>query len=166
MPRRRPAIESEPPPPAASTPPDGGAGRYSLVAPRRERTRAPQRRPLTVLVLEAAESVGRFVLDILSIAGHAPMHARSVAEARLRLEEARFDLVMLDLQLDGESCTELLSELTATSEPPAIIVVSSYRLAEPIAREHGVSFVRKPFDVADLIDAIERAVFERPSIAP
>ena len=162
----RPVTDSELPPKVLATHPEDGAGRYSLVAPRGDRGRSRQRRPLTALIIEADEGVGRFVIDVFSLSGHAPLLARSLSDARLRLEEAPFDLVLLDLQVDGESSAELLNDLTTHEARPAIVLASSHRRAAAIADELGLTFLPKPFEVADLMSTVDRAVFERPSLPP
>jgi DNA-binding response OmpR family regulator len=139
------------------------AGRYSMVAAPRAVSKTRQRRSITALVIEADAEVARFAIDILSLSGQAPMHARSLAEARLRLGEGRFDVVLLDLRIDGESSTELLTQLSTSREPPAIVLVSANKRAETIAKEHGGRYVPRTFDVAELTCAIDEALAGRAS---
>ena len=154
-----PAAPSDLPPPAQTARPERGAGRYALVSspPLHSGSFPAIRRPLTVLVVEDDEGVAAIILEVLKQADHHPVHVRSLDAARDYIDRQQPDVITLDLQLDGELGSDLLGELAGQMGMPPIVVVSASRLAEGIAGEHGVTFVRKPFDIDDLTHAIERA---------
>ncbi len=66
------------------------------------------------------------------------------------------DLVVLDLRMpyiDGPTFIECLRARPESKRTPVLIVSGALRRAVP-ARMHGFRVVRKPFDVAKLMDAV------------
>jgi len=115
------------------------------------------RRPLAVLVVEDDDGVAATMLELLTQAGHHPVHVATLAAARAYVATHQPDVITLDLQLDGELGSDLLGELAGQMGMPPIVVVSASSLAAGVAEEHGVTFVRKPFDIDDVTRAVERA---------
>ena len=154
-----PVTESDLPPPARVGRAAQDAGRYALLSspPLRSGSFPTIRRPLAVLVVEDDAGVAATMIEVLTHAGHQPAHAPTLAAAREYVDTHQPDVITLDLQLDGELGSELLGELAGQMGMPPIVVVSASSLAEGVAREHGVTFVRKPFDIDDLTHAVERA---------
>lgn len=89
----------------------------------------------------------------------------SVAEAQQYLTDHPVDLVLLDLNLNGDSGFDLLSRITAGSFHTIVISASIDRALA--AFEYGVlDFVPKPLDRQRLAKAFERLYSVRSSDAP
>lgn len=81
--------------------------------------------------------------------------AGTLDEAKSTLEKADFDVLMLDLNLNGRDGFDLLKQLAA--RPFHTIVVSAYPQRAIEAYDLGViDFVTKPFDQARLSQSFER----------
>jgi two-component system, chemotaxis family, chemotaxis protein CheY len=81
-------------------------------------------------------------------------------EAMKSLGQAKFDLIISDLNMDGMSGTDLLAKVRehpVLKDMPFLLATSEcYRPAEGLS--DGSGFVAKPFSVADLKNAIEGVV--------
>lgn len=81
-------------------------------------------------------------------------------EAMKSLGQAKFDLIISDLNMDGMSGTDLLQKVRehpVLKDMPFLLATSEcYRPAEGL--NNGSGFVAKPFSVADLKSAIEGVV--------
>jgi DNA-binding NtrC family response regulator len=87
--------------------------------------------------------------------------AMNLTEARVYLAVAMPDVMILDLNLEGEFGGDLLAELATLREAPATVLVSAYPFAGLVAQRYGVELVRKPFGLDELDAAIDRARKER-----
>lgn len=86
--------------------------------------------------------------------------ASSVAEALAMLDKTKYNLLILDLMIRGETCIPIVlkAKMLWPDNPPAICIVSAMRNAEKIANDNGVfSFVKKPFS----LDSIDEIVVRR-----
>lgn len=82
-------------------------------------------------------------------------HSEDLAEALELMEQEVFDLVLLDLNLNGDDGFELLKE--TVSRPFHTIIISAYKEKAIIAFEYGVlDFVPKPFNEERLAGAFLR----------
>ncbi len=108
--------------PAGNTPPG------ALV----QRGAAPAR-PAHLLLVEDEPHARDVLLSELTAAGHRLSTARSLREARHRLAEAAFDLVILDVGLPDGSGLDLCAEVRRTSEVPVLIVSAAGTPEERIA---------------------------------
>jgi DNA-binding response OmpR family regulator len=111
---------------------------------------------MRVLVVEDDRDLRDVVVEILAEAGHEAVEAADVATARRELA-SRFHVVLLDLHIAGESAEPLLAELCTAGVP---VVLSSADVSDKgraVAGRWSLSFVPKPFDLDQLLDALECA---------
>ena len=94
----------------------------------------------------------------LEAAGYAPTTCGALAEARREIARSKPAVVIVDLSLPGEFGADLLEELSNRADAPAAVVCSAFSLAELIAARYRIPCVRKPFELDQLLDAIERAI--------
>jgi len=92
------------------------------------------------------------------------VEATTLAEARSSVAADRFDLVILDLRLPDGDGLSLARELSETSDPPAILVLSANvheddRRAAAEAGAH--AFVGKPYRPPDLVVELDRLLAAR-----
>jgi CheY-like chemotaxis protein len=146
-------IESDLPPPFTPGRVDREAGRYF-------RSSAPPSDKLHVLVVEDDEVVRGTIQEIVAEQGHTAVSAANLTEARVYLAVAMPDVMVLDLNLEGEFGGDLLPELATLHGAPTTVLVSAYPFAGLVAERYGVELVRKPFSIGDLERAIDRAWIE------
>jgi PAS domain S-box-containing protein len=109
----------------------------------------------SVLVVDDEESIREIVQEGLSARGLKVDCAASVADARSRLAERTYDIVLCDLNLPGLPGTELLQRLGEHAEQsPQAFVFMTGDLVEPARaaalREKGAHILQKPFHVSAL----------------
>ncbi|WP_323756028.1 LytTR family DNA-binding domain-containing protein [Roseivirga sp.] len=102
-----------------------------------------------------AKRIERMAREILGNTLQSLTHINTLHEALVFIENNSLDLVLLDLNLNGDNGFELLK--TAVSHPFHTIVVSAYKDQAITAFEYGVlDFVPKPFNRDRLEQALNR----------
>jgi nucleotide-binding universal stress UspA family protein/CheY-like chemotaxis protein len=86
----------------------------------------------------------------------------NVSEGLQALSTDPPDLLVLDINLpDGEGW-EIAAEAQSRTPPPLVIIVSSNRVSRSMLRERNIfRYFPKPFDMADILTAIEEAKLAR-----
>jgi CheY-like chemotaxis protein len=117
--------------------------------------------PVDILVVEDNADNRKLVVRMLVEEGFHGEAVESAEEALIRLEQRRFDLVLMDVKLprmDGKECTRRLRQNPRFKDLP-IIAVS----AHVVGKQHeeilasGVSaLVTKPIDMDELLATIRR----------
>jgi CheY-like chemotaxis protein len=113
-----------------------------------------------VLIVEDEEAIREVIADVLQDRGFRVMSASNGAEALRRLEQARPDVMVLDLLMPVMHGWAFMEEYAeGTGGPPIPIVVLSVNPALPrsFARFGVRHILAKPFNVDELIDAVEDA---------
>lgn len=124
-----------------------------------------RRQALTpTLVVEDDVVIRGAIRGALEDAGFHPIECADLGRARAAIERVRPAVVVLDLALGDEFGTDLLDELAAREEAPAVVICSAFGLANLIAARYSVPYVRKPFELDTLVREVERAIDE--SLAP
>ncbi|HTD77807.1 MAG TPA: response regulator transcription factor [Chloroflexota bacterium] len=118
----------------------------------------------SVLVVEDDPDVARGLMESLEYADYRVWHAIDGRDARAQIDRARPDLIMLDLMLPDVDGLVLCSLLKSLADVPIIVCSGTSRRSDPIlALKLGADdFVRKPYDLEDLLARIE-AVLRRAS---
>ena len=120
--------------------------------------------PRPLLLVDDEGAFRRGVADWLSSSGFEVTEASTVAEALERLEGFAYDVVLTDLRLpDGEG-TVVLEAARARYPDIVVLVVTghgSIRAAVDAIRQGAADFVTKPFQLAELDLALERALERR-----
>src|SRR5438105_9215433 len=118
----------------------------------------------SVLVVEDDPAVTRTLVDALALADYRVWHAIDGQDARGQIERARPDLILLDLMLPDVDGLVLCSFLKGLADVPIVICTASARRSDPVlALKLGADdFVRKPFDVEDLLARIEAVLRRAP----
>lgn len=119
----------------------------------------------TVLIVEDEEPILELIAVNLEHAGHAPLRARSVAEAQKLIGQALPDLVLLDWMLPDESGLAFAKRLRADRRTKAIPIIMLTARAEERDKVAGLEagaddYVTKPFSPRELVARI-RAVLRR-----
>jgi DNA-binding response OmpR family regulator len=112
-----------------------------------------------ILVIEddarLAEAVGAILADEWDVEV-----AHNADQALHQWEQRRSDLLVLDLQLSGDmDGIDIYQEIRRRSGlRPRAIVLSGVNQAECAARALGLSFIKKPFQLDDLIGTVRRVL--------
>ena len=108
-----------------------------------------------VLVVDDDEGLARFIVEVLTDAGHHAEAVSSAALARRRVEATGYDVVVTDLRMPGVLVVdEHAAQLLGPGEP----VGELPELVEAAAIEEGVE--REGHHVAEVVQAAHRARVE------
>ena len=122
---------------------------------------------LSILVVEDDVATAELVRTILNdVPGWGATVVHDAAAAREVFKHVVLEVLVLDVNLPGITGIELLELLRGDphwKEPP--IVLMSANVNQPELRtvrwqDGGIRFIRKPFDIDELVEAVQRAVEE------
>jgi DNA-binding LytR/AlgR family response regulator len=116
---------------------------------------------MNILIVEdesrIAKRIERMTRDTFGNSLQSLTHINTIHEALTFIENKSIDLILLDLNLNGDNGFELLS--TAVSGSFHTIIISAYKDQAITAFEYGVlDFVPKPFNRDRLEQAFNRAI--------
>jgi len=86
--------------------------------------------------------------------------AATLAEARARLRQRHFDLVLLDLALGDGSGWDLLADLEAMTLPPSIVVFSAQEVDPPQHARVAAVLLKAQTSNAELLQTLQRVLGE------
>ena len=118
-----------------------------------------------VLVVEDQESVRKIVVAMLSRNGYEVIQARDAAEALTMAAERRFDLLLTDIVMPGQSGTELADALTEQRSDHRVLFMSGYSgglFGTQRELDASETIIHKPFHEADLLVAVRTALRAPP----
>jgi two-component system CheB/CheR fusion protein len=110
---------------------------------------------MRVLVVDDDPDVLQVIEDILNTSGIGVTGAGSTGRARARLAAKRYDVLVIDAPMERHADAALAREAWADGMPVLMLPTDEHEVAG--LRAAGLPFVRKPFRIQQLIDAIERA---------
>ncbi len=155
-------------------PVDGSGARFLLTWSRSDLVAAEDSAPMSrarpqiladvrVLLLEDDASVAEFVMAALEARGAGVVHvADEVAMSSVILKE--FDAALVDLSPLGGDAPRVVERLRADAPSLPLVIVSGSVSAQPMEGVRAFRWVRKPFEVAELVEALNdvlrRAVVE------
>ena len=120
-----------------------------------------------ILVVDDDESTRGMVHSVLTRHGFAVEVVNSGNEAISRLTSNRYDAVVLDIMMPDGSGHQVL-EVLAVQRPgvKCVVVISATSLAnlEQVDDANVAAKLRKPFDIADLVDALESCLDTLPAL--
>jgi DNA-binding response OmpR family regulator len=118
----------------------------------------------SVLVVEDDPDVARTLVDGLEYADYRVWHAVDGHEAREHIERARPDLILLDLMLPDIDGLVLCSLLKSIADVPIVVCSGTARRSDPVLslKLGADDFVRKPFELDDLLARIEAVLRRAP----
>ncbi len=154
MPKRKPGDEKDP----------GVARKKARAASAEQATQAPgveRRDAPRILSIDPSTRSRQQVEQALAPIGARCDGAATIAESRKAMSAQRYDVVIIDDQVDGGAGLQLVRELAAGDEPVRFIVLSSRShldAAVEAMRCGAVDFVVKPFVARELADRVTAAV--------
>jgi DNA-binding response OmpR family regulator len=112
---------------------------------------------MRVLVVEDEAPLRRIVARNLTSRGVDVSEAGTAAEAVQNVEQARPDLLLLDINLPDKTGWDVLRELKRRGNEVPVIVVSAVRVSQHRLDEfHPVAYLPKPFPIDSLLRLIVR----------
>src|SRR6056297_754583 len=110
-----------------------------------------------ILVVEDEAVIRSALRRLLERSGYVVAEAGSVAEAEGSHALSEFDLIISDLRLPGAPGTDLIRK---AGKVPVLIMTSyaSLRSAVDSMRMGAVDYIAKPFDHADMLQAVQRVI--------
>lgn len=115
--------------------------------------------PRRVLIVDDDETIRGFLTELLTDEGYETRVATNGAEGLELLRGWCPDAIMLDMMmpvLDGWSFREAQLALPGAAEVPVIVLSASRDLGDGVAAFAPAACVPKPFDLAPLLDTLER----------
>jgi DNA-binding NtrC family response regulator len=106
-----------------------------------------------VLLVDDEEAARYGMRRALERSGYRIEEAESVESARKRIEEFKPDMILLDVNMPGESGLSLLNELREKEESPHVIIITAHgseRMAVEVIKSGAYDYLSKPFEVDDL----------------
>lgn len=116
---------------------------------------------MRILIIEDDHVLGPALYDFLQTQGYGAQLLTRGDELLLRLQETHFDLLVLDLNLPGQSGLEALRQLRqANHQVPVLILTARDALEDRVAGlDAGADdYVTKPFELAELAARIRALV--------
>jgi two-component system response regulator RegA len=111
----------------------------------------------SILVIDDERDIGFLMKRILESEGHEVTHVLNLRSALDSLAERSFDLVFLDLNLNGEWGLDLIPHLEESDDSTRIAVITAIRNSET-RRElerAGIDIViQKPFKRAEILEVL------------
>ena len=116
----------------------------------------------TVLVVEDEVPLRQAVVKILRNAGFVVLEANdgSAAIDLLRANVERINLILLDLTIPGASSAQVVAEAAQTRPDIRVILTSAYSqemVTAPLSAPQICGFIRKPFQLEELVKALQYA---------
>ena len=119
----------------------------------------------TILVIDDELALRVMLEEVLTDEGYQVVAMGSGREALARLGEVRPDLIVCDLmmpRLDGRQLCRAIHADPVHRGVPVVLMSAGYQAVEASTEAPYAAFVRKPFQVAALLNAIEQ-VLRRPA---
>jgi two-component system response regulator LytT len=124
---------------------------------------------MRVLIVEdeapAARRLQRLTANHLGAKLQEALHVETVEQARTALATSRFDLVLLDLDLNGADGFEILRNSPNASQIVVVVVSARTDRAIDAFDNAVVDFVSKPVNEERLVRALDRAFEAKPRAA-
>ena len=129
----------------------------------------PRRRgsTLSILVVEDDEATAELVRTILNqVPGWGATVVHDAAAAKEIFRHVTLEVLVVDVNLPGITGLELLKLLRNDpnwNEPPIILMsanVDQLDIREALRHDGALRFIRKPFDVDELVKTVQRAIEE------
>jgi len=116
----------------------------------------------TILVVEDEDALRHAVVRMLRKTGFTVMEAAdgTIAIDLLRANGDKIDVVLLDMTVPGASSHELIAEAAHARSNVRVILTSAYSqemLTPPLSAAQIHSFIRKPYQLGELVQALRKA---------
>jgi CheY-like chemotaxis protein len=143
-------------------PPDIEAPAATPPVPERPVTRPSAAKVTSVLVVDDDRLVRRFMCESLRSLGYEVSETEDGAHALMLLDSRRFDLLLADFAMPGMNGAELGKAAQLKQPGLPVLIVSGYADSAAVEAALGTGRqLRKPFDMAELGEAVAEALKTR-----
>jgi DNA-binding NtrC family response regulator len=115
-----------------------------------------------VMIVEDERGLREGLARALEKAGHTPVTAAGIGEARTALATGRVDCMLLDIRLkDGDGLSLLREVRRSAARDVPVIIATAYGDSEraiQAMRDGAFEYLTKPFDLPQLLATVERAL--------
>ncbi len=116
-----------------------------------------------ILLVEDNPLNRQLVRDILIYRGHEVLEAATVSEAKLKLEQAKPDLVLLDIQIPGGGGEVLFKQIRERPElaDVPVIAITAFAMPSDVARFRKLGFdayLSKPIDTRQFASQVQALI--------
>ena len=123
-----------------------------------------------ILVVDVEEQVRAFLSRLLvEMGGYSVEVAESAEEALGKIENAVFDIALIDLKLPRMDGLQLITEIVKSHPQILTILLTGYADIDSAveAMKKGASdYLTKPIDLSEMLDRLRRALEERKRFSP
>jgi len=117
------------------------------------------RRKGNILVVDDEEFICNLIKEALVTSGHSVDTANSADVVIELIRKNHYDIIFLDLTINGKSAIELLREMKIFDPSSVIVVISGTREEENIEKliaEGAYSFIKKPFKINEITSIVSQ----------
>ncbi len=125
--------------------------------------RSPEQ-PSSILIVEDEDATRRLLGRLLDTYGYACTLAENAQEARRRLDEHTFDLILCDVNMPGESGLDLVRQILKEHPETAAVMVTGLddpQLANVALESGAYGYILKPFETNEILINIANALRRR-----
>src|SRR5215469_8923643 len=122
-----------------------------------------------ILVAEDDATTREMISGVLKKNGYTVSAAADGMSALRALKKKKFDLLLLDIWMPKMSGLGLIGTLHGEKHIPKIIVMTSDKTSDTVLRSlrgQVYQFLAKPFDANTLVNVVENALSDDPSVPP
>ncbi len=119
------------------------------------------RKEIQILIVDDEPGMTRLLSDILTDAGYTARPHNNPVEAVEAFRVAPADLVLTDIKMPGMDGIEFFRRIRERDPRVPVIVITGYATAEiaiDALKLGAMNFVRKPFDVEEIVTVVGKAV--------
>lgn len=114
-----------------------------------------------ILIVDDDEALRQGLVELLTRAGHDVEQAGDGSQALGLLAARPFDVVLLDMAIPRVNGIDILTQVRAQDEPPAVVVMTADDTSETLlraVRQQAVRYVRKPAAPGAIVEVIGDAI--------
>jgi DNA-binding NarL/FixJ family response regulator len=118
----------------------------------------------TILIVDDEEPIRVLLRKMLEKNGHSVLQAADASQARERLQDQDFDLILCDVMMPGESGLDLIRFVKAEYPDTGIVMVTAIedqKTARTILDVGVYGYIIKPFDTSQIVVTVENALRRR-----
>lgn len=126
---------------------------------------AAQLQPKRVLIVDDDPAVQKLLATALERKSYQAVACGTGAAALAEIGAQRYEIILLDLGLPDVPGLELITRLRALAPSARIVIVTADTTSETLlqaVREHAFDYLRKPFDIHDVVGAVDAAAAATP----
>ncbi len=123
-----------------------------------------QRNRLGILVIDDDEDICLYLRDFLTREGYRVRTCSYASEALPELKDGRYQMVLLDVRMPDHHGISQLKQIREVDSDVVVIAMTAYPSVESAVetlKAYGIDCLRKPFELDQLRQVIQRAVREK-----